>query len=227
VAKKAKIFIVIPAFNEALSIGKVIDGLKKEGCKDIIVIDDGSKDNTYEIAKSKGVIALRHVINRGLGAGLNTGLSAALKENADIAVTFDADGQHDPKDIKKVIAPILEGRADFTIGSRLINPKGMPLHRRMGNWGFNFITYLLFGVWTTDSQSGLRALNRKALQKVKITANRMEVSSEFFREIKRNKLRFEEVPIKAIYSDYSLSHGQSSLNGFKIFFKLILRKLMR
>ena len=222
----SRVFIVIPAYNEERSIGRVIKGLKKEGYKNIIVVDDGSKDNTYRIAKKERVLVYRHSINRGLGGALGTGLGAALQNNADIIVTFDADGQHNPKEIKKVISPIRLREADFVIGSRLLDPKGMPLIRRVGNWGFNVITLVLFGVWTTDSQSGFRAMSRKAAEKIQIKTNRMEVSSEFLSEIKRNKLRIKEVPVKAIYTKYSMQKGQSSLNAFKILAKLILKRFM-
>ena len=222
-----KIFIVMPAYNEEKIIAKVIHGLKKHKFQNIIVIDDGSEDNTSKIAKQEGVIVYRHPINRGLGGALGTGIKAGILEDADIIVTFDSDGQHDPKDINRVIAPIVKGKAQVVIGSRLINPKGMPWIRRIGNFGLNIITYVLFGIWTTDSQSGLRAFSNKAARKIQIHTNRMEVSSEIIREIGRNKLKFIEVPIKAIYTDYSKEHGQSNLNAIKIVFKLILKKLMR
>ncbi|MEM4267912.1 MAG: glycosyltransferase family 2 protein [Candidatus Woesearchaeota archaeon] len=224
---KTGVWVVVPAYNEEKTIAQVIDGLRREGYKNIIVVDDGSKDRTEKIARSKGVVVLSHILNRGLGGALGTGIFAALEKGADIIVTFDADGQHEPKDIKRIIKPIIENKADVVIGSRLINPKGMPLIRRLGNWGFNFITYFLFGVWTTDSQSGLRALSRKAALKIEIKTNRMEVSSEIIKEIGRNRLRFIEIPIKPIYTEYSLSHGQSHFNGIRILAKLVLRKLMR
>ncbi|HLD88586.1 MAG TPA: glycosyltransferase family 2 protein [Candidatus Nanoarchaeia archaeon] len=225
--KVIKVIIVIPAYNEEKKISSVINRLKNEGYDRIIVVDDGSSDRTYEMAKNEKVIVLRHIINRGLGGALNTGITAALEEGADIIITFDADGQHHPSDIKKLIKPILSGNADTVIGSRLLNPKGMPFTRRIGNWFFNVITYLFFRVWTTDSQSGLRAFSRKAARRINIRTNRMEVSSEIIKEIGANKLRFCEVPVKTIYTKYSLRKGQSILNGFRILGKLIIRKLMR
>ena len=223
---KNSIFIVMPAYNEERTIAKVIKGLKNEGYNNIIVVDDGSTDSTYRIAKNENVIVYSHSINRGLGGALATGIKAAIENNADLIVTFDADGQHDPKEIRKVIEPLQRNQADFVIGSRLLDSKGMPLIRKIGNWGFNVITLILFGIWTTDSQSGLRAFSAGAARKIEIRTNRMEVSSEFFAEIRRNKLRFMEVAIKPIYTEYSLKKGQSSLNAFKILFKLILRRIM-
>jgi glycosyltransferase involved in cell wall biosynthesis len=222
-----KLFIVIPAYNEEKSIGQVIDDLKTAGYNNIIVVDDGSTDRTAEIVMGKRVILLSHVINRGLGGALGTGLEAAYQYNADIAVTFDADGQHCVSDIPNMIKPIKRRKADVVIGSRMVNHKGMPFVRVIGNRLLNIVTWILFGIWTTDSQSGMRAFSRKALEKIETRTSRMEVSSEFFNEIKRHRLRFAEVPITVIYTQYSKAKGQSSWNALKIVFKLILRKIMR
>lgn len=222
-----KTVIVMPAFNEEKVIGTVIDGLHKAGWNELIVVDDGSTDRTGKIAGALGAAVYTHPVNRGLGGALGTGIEAAVMHDADVIVTFDSDGQHDPGDIAKVIRPIVAGRADAVIGSRLLKPKGMPLIRRIGNMGLNIVTFLLFGVWTTDSQSGLRAFSKKAAEKIRIRTNRMEVSSEIIKEIGHHKLRFKEVPIRPIYTEYSRKHGQSNLNAFRIIGKLVLKKLMR
>lgn len=223
---KNKILIVIPAYNEEKTIGKVIKDLKKKNYKNIIVVNDGSVDNTKKIVEKQNILLYNHMINRGLGGALGTGIKAALLNNADVIVTFDADGQHSVNDIKNLIKPIIEKKADAVIGSRMLNPEGMPLIRKAYQWIANLITFLLFGVWTTDSQSGLRAFSRKAAEKIKIKTNRMEVSSEIVHEIGKNKLKFKEIPIKAIYTDYSLSKGQSFFTGIKTTFRLILRRIM-
>ena len=220
-----KTYIVIPAYNEEKTITSVIRELKRDGYGNIIVVDDGSRDSTYRLASKEKVILLHHVLNRGLGGALGTGIRAAIEEGADIIVTFDADGQHNPKDIQRLVEQIKKGN-DVVIGSRLLNTKGMPWYRVLQNFIGNIVTYALFGVWTTDSQSGLRAFSREAAQKIRIKTNRMEVSSEIIGEIRRNKLRFKEVPIKPIYTEYSLSKGQSLLVGIKTFLKLVLRRIM-
>jgi glycosyltransferase involved in cell wall biosynthesis len=220
-----KTYIVVPAYNEEKTLVSVIKGLKKEGYDNIIVVDDGSRDSTYRLASKEKVILLHHVLNRGLGAALGTGIRAAVEEGAEIIVTFDSDGQHNPKDVKRVAEQIVKGN-DVVIGSRLLNTKGMPWYRVLQNFIGNIVTYILFGVWTTDSQSGLRAFSREAAQKIRIKTNRMEVSSEIIGEIGRNKLKFKEVPIKPIYTEYSLSKGQSLLVGIKTFLKLVLRRIM-
>lgn len=224
---KEKIFIVMPAFNEEKMVGKVVKKVISKGYKNVIVVDDGSSDKTSEVATKSGARVISHPLNRGLGGALGTGIKGALEFGADIILTFDSDGQHSADDIPRMIKPILLGKCDAVIGTRLKNPKGMPIIRRIGNWGFNFITFLLFGVWTTDSQSGLRAFSKKAASRIDIKTNRMEVSSEIIKEIGQKRIKFKEVPIKVIYTDYSMAHGQSSLNAFKILAKLIMRRLMK
>jgi glycosyltransferase involved in cell wall biosynthesis len=224
--EKKNIVLIMPAYNEAKKIGSVISGLKKSGYHNIIVVNDGSADATSALAEKSGAIVVNHFLNRGLGGALGTGISAALKlTSASVFVTFDSDGQHDPSDIEKVVKPIFLREADCVIGSRLINPEGMPWIRRFGNWQLNILTFLLFGKMVSDSQSGLRAFSRSAAKKIRIQTNTMEVSSEIISLIAENNLKLREVPIKAIYSEYSLSKGQTNLNGFKIVFKLFVEWL--
>lgn len=221
-----KIFVVIPAYNEATKIGNVIKELKKNKYSDVVVVDDGSKDNTSEVARKNGAYVIKHVMNLGAGGATVTGFNYAVKQGADIIVTIDADGQHDIADIKKVIQPILKKQAELVIGSRLINPKGMPFIRKFGNTCLNFLTYLLFGVWTTDSQSGFKAMTAEAYKKMNLKSTGFEICSEIIKEIGRTKIKFKEVPIHVIYTDYSMTkaHGQSITNGIKTFIALAKRK---
>lgn len=227
------LFLIIPAFNEARVIQNTLRGLppRIDGIDRlvVVVVDDGSTDGTADEVMRSGderVVLLRHAINRGLGGALGTGMQYARSRGADFVVTYDADGQHAPEDIAAVLAPLVDGRADAVIGSRLLDPKGMPWYRVVGNWGLNVFTYLIFGMWTTDSQSGLRGFSRAAVDQIDIRMDRMEVSSEFIKEIRRCRLRFAEVPIRAIYSDYSLAKGQRNINGFNILLRLVLHRLM-
>lgn len=225
-----KLLIIIPAYNEEQIIGQVLKLLPRKirgiNKLDRIVIDDGSTDKTAEIARENNTKVLSHMINRGLGGALGTGLEYARINSFDIAVTFDADGQHNPSDIKKVIQPILKNKADIVIGSRLKNKKGMPWYRVLGNFLLNIITYIFFGLWSTDTQSGLRAFSHKAIEKIQIETNRMEVSSEIINKIKKNRLKYAEAPIQTIYTSYSLKKGQKNSNGIAILAKLILEKIL-
>lgn len=225
---KSKICVVIPAYNEGGAIGNVLLSLKKDGYKNIIVVDDGSHDNTYSTANAFDIKVIRHNLNRGLGGALGTGIEMAIRtsEEGTIIVTFDADGQHAVSDIEKVALPIYQKKADVVIGSRLKNRTGMPWYRVLMNIFGNIATYTLFRIWCSDTQSGLRAFSLESSKKLHIRSNRMEVSSEIIREIKRLDLKMIEVPIKAIYTDYSLSKGQSLFTGIKTFFRLLLHRLM-
>lgn len=224
-----KTLIVIPAYNEEQMIARVIRDIPKKikgaGKIQIVVIDDGSTDGTGSQAAKEGVKVLRHLINRGLGASLATGFSYALRKRVDIMVTFDADGQHRGKDIARLIQPIINEKADVVIGSRWKSRSMMPLTRQLVNWLSNIYTLVLFGIWTSDSQSGLRAFSKKALAKIQLRTQRMEVSSEIFKEIKRNKLTLAEVAIPAIYTPYSISKGQRIINASTVIWKLFLRHI--
>jgi len=172
-------------------------------------------------------IRLRHMLNRGLGGALGTGISAALRLGAEVIVTFDADGQHDPDDVTRLLKPIETGEAEVVIGSRMWDPRGMPYRRRVANRLANVITYLLFGGWTTDSQSGLRAFSSRAAARMQLMTTGMEVSSEIIAETVRNHLKWKEIPVKAIYTDYSLSKGQNLRVGLRTLMRLILTKAQR
>lgn len=219
------VLIVVPAFNEEKMIRNVIDDLKKHGYSNIVVIDDGSTDQTGSKAKGANVKVFRHLVNRGLGAGLGTGFEFAVQSNPDVLVTFDSDGQHQARDLKKLIEPIALGKSDVVIGSRFHDFKSIPVSRKVVNYIGNFATFALYGIWTTDSQSGLRAFSKKAYTNINLITDRMEVSNEFFREIRSKKLRFTEVPIEAIYTQYSLKgskQGNIAIASVKIGIKMII-----
>ncbi len=223
------VFIVIAAFNESRSIVKVVKDLKKGGYKNIVVVDDGSKDNTFELAKSQNVFVVKHIINRGQGAALKTGIDFALKQGAGIIVTFDADGQHNVSEIIKLISQVSSGKFDVALGSRFLRKETaakVPFMRRFLLKGSVFITRCFYGIKLTDTHNGFRALSRTAAQKIKITSNTMEHASEIIEEISKNKLRYIEVPVTIKYSRYSLEHGHGSFFGaLKVFFKMIVKKI--
>ena len=219
---KDKILIILPAYNESKVILNVIKSIKKEGFKDILVIDDCSNDKTYEILKKEKVQVLRHIINRGAGAATETGIEFARKNNYDYVVLMDSDGQHDPKDIKRLLK--YKEKYDFIIGSRLIgNIKNMPIQRRIANLIGSILTWFFFGKFVLDSQSGFKLLNKKAINKFKIQFDRYEFCSEMIGEIKNHNLSVKEVPINVIYTNHSKAKGQSIGNGFKMILKFIFK----
>ncbi|NMC36422.1 glycosyltransferase family 2 protein [Candidatus Beckwithbacteria bacterium] len=227
--KKPSLCIILPAYNEAPVIVQVLNSLKKY-CQtlkqyviEIVVVNDGSKDQTAKLAQKSQVTVLSHILNRGLGAALATGLSYAKLHNFDIALTMDSDGQHDPRDIEKAIKPIVKNQADVVIGTRYHDLKKVPIDRQFIMHTGSLLTWLFFGVWTTDSQSGFRVFSKKALQIIRLKTQGMEVSSEFFAEIKRHNLKLKEVPIRVIYTKYSRAKGQSNLNSVNVGLKLLLR----
>jgi len=221
--RKRNIYIVIPAYNEGKIIYKVISDIKKNGFKDIVVVDDGSTDDTEKVSLKAKVNVLRHFINRGKGAAVKTGLEFVKFENADIAVTMDGDGQHNAEDIKRMIRKIDEGY-DIVLGSRFFNKKNkMPLFNRLANYLANIIVFITYNLWVSDSQSGFRAYNRLALKKLNTKLDRYEFDSEIIKEIARHKLKYCEIPIDVFYTKYSTSkiHKQSFKNGIKTLIKII------
>jgi len=224
-----KTTILIPAWNEAEVVADVVKDLIKAGYKDIVVVDDGSTDNTQELAKKAGATVLRHIINRGQGAALKTGLKYCLDHGADIIVTFDADGQHQTKDIKKLIDPIKKGKYKAVLGSRF---KGgltkVPWHRKILLKGSILVQWIFYGMWLTDAHSGLRALHRDAAKKIQIRSDGMAHSHEFAEQIHKHKIPYIEVPIEVKYTEYSQRKGLGSYRqAFKVLFHMIKDKVIR
>ncbi|KKQ54038.1 MAG: Glycosyl transferase family 2 [Parcubacteria group bacterium GW2011_GWA2_38_13] len=230
-----KIIAVVPAYNESSTIGFVVKGLRGR-VDEIIVVDDGSKDNTYELAASVGAVALRHFLNRGQGAALKTGIDYALGLGAEIIITFDADGQHDVKDIEKLIEPITKGSADVVLGSRF--KKFQSSKFKVQSYGIPFFRFLILklaliftrittGLKVTDTHNGLRALSMQAAQKINIQQDGMAHASEILEEIAKYNFRYIEVPITIHYTEYSKQKGQSSWNAFKILWDLVVGKISK
>jgi len=228
-----KIYIVIPAFNEAAVLPDVIKGIKKEGFKNIIVVDDGSSDNTFEIARYYKCLPLKHLINRGKGAATQTGLDVARLMRARVVVTIDGDGQHDPKDIKNLVAPLLRNETDVVLGCRIMKRPQMPLGRIVINKLANLLIHALYGIYVSDSQSGFRAYNARANSLINTTMDRYEFESEVLLQIKNAKLKYREVPIKVKYTKYSKNkyigminaQSQNLTNGLNMFLKMMIKSL--
>ncbi len=227
----ARIAIVIPAYNEAESIAQVIREVQhvfgsSAYTYTIVVVDDGSKDATAQLALDAGVHVIRHIINIGSGGATATGLSYAQQHGYTMAATLDADGQHHAEDVLKGVRLMGKGKHDLLIGSRLVVNAGMSRTKRLGNKGLSFITYLLFGVNTTDSQSGLRIFSTRALDKLKWKTSGYEFCSEMLWRAKQQKLDIGEYPVQAIYTDYSKAKGQNNWNAFNIVKSLVRRRIV-
>ena len=221
-------WIVIAAYNEAHSIGHVVKELVKHGYKNVVVVDDGSDDDTSRIAKQYTKHVLRHVLNRGQGAALKTGIDYALSKDADIIVTFDADGQHRVEDLPVIIGPVQRGEADAALGSRFLNHESdVPFFRRLVLKTGALIVWLFYGIKLTDAHNGFRALSRHAAEQIEITMDGMAHASEIVSEIKQKNLKYVEVPVIIKYTEYSKEHGQSSFNAIRIFYRMVLEKLTK
>lgn len=222
-----KIWFVVPAYNEEKSIGKVIRDLKKNNYKNIIVVDDCSKDNTYKKAEKQGAVVLRHIINRGQGAALRTGMDYALKKGAEFIVHFDGDGQHRIEDLPAMLRPVIKGQVDVTLGSRFLRKTKMPLSRRILLRGSILVQWIFYGVHLSDAHNGFRVLSKRAAQKINIEADRMEHASEILEEIVKKKIKYKEVPVTIRYTGYSMKKGHGSFFGaVRILFKMIIRRLI-
>lgn len=222
-----KVFIVVPAYNEASVIRNTVQELSKTEYE-IVIVDDGSQDYTQEAISGLSVHKLRHSINMGQGAALQTGMQYALQQGADIVIHFDADGQHRVEDLPSLIFPLLIGKADLVLGSRFLAKEAsqsVPIFRKILLKMGTLINGLFTGYWLSDAHNGLRALNRKALCKIQLKENGMAHATEILLEARKHRLRTQEVAVTLRYTAYSQQKGQSSWNAINIFNDIVLRKI--
>jgi glycosyltransferase involved in cell wall biosynthesis len=213
--------VVIPAYNEAEVIGPVVEGLIARGF-DVVVVDDASTDATAERAQTAGAVMLRHLINRGQGAALQTGILRALQSKADFIVTFDADGQHDPNDVLRLVQPLAGNERDVVLGSRfLASPDAVPFSRRLLLRVAVIFTRAASGLPVTDAHNGLRAFSSSAASAIRIRQDRMAHASELVDQVRDRRLRWCEVPVTVRYTPYSRRKGQSHFGVFRILFDYI------
>jgi glycosyltransferase involved in cell wall biosynthesis len=221
---KPRILVCIPAYNESNTIGDIVMKAKKYA-SEIIVYDDGSTDNTYDVAKAAGADnVVRNPRNSGYGVAIRTLFQAARERNADVMVTLDSDGQHDPDQIPDVIKPIIEEGFEIVVGSRFLNLKDTERVPKYRSLGIKTITRLNQSASynnITDSQNGFRAYSKSALLKLNLFENGMPVSSEILLNAKRNKLSVKEVPITVSYNVKRSSSQSPVLHGADLIFNLI------
>ncbi len=219
--KSLKVMAVVPAYNESRYIQQSVEAIQNYVDK-VIVVNDGSRDDTAEKARKTGATVLTHIINMGLGFSLRTGAEAAVKDGADVIVTIDGDGQHDASEIPKLVKVLEEENLDIVIGCRP-QSKDMPFIKKAGNLGIFIIEKTLFGAEVVDTQSGFRVFRASAWPKLRWNSDRYEVSSEIVKNIGLNRLRFKEVPIRTIYNEKY--KGTSIFDGLKIGGRMVLWKL--
>ncbi len=217
---------VIPAYNEASRVGGVVSAVRPY-VDTVLVVDDGSSDQTSVAARYAGAVTVRHRINRGQGAALKTGTEGALRLGAEVITHVDADGQHDPLMIPSLIDPIRNGETDVVFGSRFlgIQPTDMPAMRKVYFQLAKIFNTMFVGISkdVTDPQSGARAMSRKAAELIDFRQDRAAHCSEILRLVTQSDLRWKEVPVHVRYSKETLKKGQSFLEAFRILWHLIIR----
>lgn len=222
------IFVVIPAYNENTVIQDVVKQLLTLNYN-IVVVDDGSAKSLYPLLDKMPVYYMRHKINLGQGAALQTGIDFSLSKQAKYIVTFDADGQHQPKDIDMLLQVLINNEADIVSGSRFLEgaSHNMPVKRKFLLQIARYINFAFTGLLLTDAHNGLRAMTRESAQKIQLQENGMAHATEILRQIKKGKLKHKEVPVTIHYSDYSTKKGQTLISSFRIFFDLLLNKIFK
>jgi glycosyltransferase involved in cell wall biosynthesis len=220
-------WVVIPAFNEEGKIAEVVDGALRV-FPSVVVVDDGSVDDTAARARAAGATVVVHPINLGQGAALQTGIDYAVTRGAQWIVTLDADGQHDPQEAREMLAHAQREQLDVALGSRFL---GSAVGMTRGRW-LLLKAALLFQtlttrVWLTDVHNGLRVISAPAARRIRLRQNRMAHASEVVSIIRRERLRYREFPVTIHYTDYSKSKGQGALGALNILTDLVLGRLTK
>jgi glycosyltransferase involved in cell wall biosynthesis len=214
----------MPVFNEGQVIGDVVRELRKDFV-DVVCVDDGSRDNSAAEAVEAGAVVVRHAVNLGQGAALQTGLAYALRDpEMRWVVTFDADGQHQPQDALAMLERLKADEADVVFGSRFLdNRTEAGVAKRLLLRAAVAYSNLTTHVRLTDAHNGLRAMNRTAAAALDIRQDRMAHASEIVSQVGSARLRWVEHPVHILYTDYSVSKGQSMLNAINIIVDLIIK----
>jgi len=214
-------WVVIAAFNEGKVIRDVVSNVAREGWS-VVVVDDGSRDDTAAQARAGGVLVVRHAVNLGQGAALQTGIDFALRRGARYIVTFDADGQHAVEDIPSLIAALAD--ADIALGSRFLGRVEGATQKRMALLKTAVaVSNGLSGLKLTDAHCGLRAFRAAAAPRLRMTQDRMAHASELLRKIRTSGVRVVEVPVTVRYTEHSMSKGQGGMQAVRILFDYFFR----
>ena len=223
----AETFVVVPAYNEGRVIGDVITGLAS-AFPNVVVVNDGSSDETAEVLRGLPVVVVKHQVNLGQGASLQTGITFALERGANYIVTFDADGQHRAEDALSALRLLGEGQCDVVCGSRFLGTaSNVPRMRKIILKTVVGLANLTAGTKMTDAHNGLRALSRRAASCLDIHQSGMAHASEIMSQLRNHKMNIREVPVQINYTQYSLAKGQSSLNSINILVDLVIGRFMK
>lgn len=221
------VWVVIPAYQESTVIGPVVAAVAALGYR-TAVVDDGSRDDTGAAAAAAGAAVVKHPINLGQGAALQTGVEFALQRGASFIVTFDADGQHQPEDLLALLRPLMEGEADFALGSRFLGGTvGASRSRLLLLRAATAFTRMMTGLALTDAHNGLRAFTRRGAMALNLHQNRMAHASEILDQIAQSGLRYVEVPVNIHYTEYSRMKGQKMSDAINILIDIFARRLLR
>lgn len=220
-----KVCVVIPSFNEEKNIGILLERIKEKGL-DVIVVDDGSEDKTYEECLKRKVTVIRNSINRGKGFSLRKGFKYAIERGYEIIITMDADGQHDPQELDKFIEKFNATKADLIIGNRMQNPENMPFIRKVTNIVMSLVISAIVGRKIEDSQCGYRLIKADTLKKVKLRSIHYEIESELIFKIALIGGKIEQVPIESIYRREvsKIDPFKDTLRFMKLLFRYFTRK---
>jgi len=224
----SNIFIVIPCYNEIRLIRATVLSLLSLQYE-IVIVDDGSSENIKDEISDLRIHYIRHFVNLGQGASLQTGTDYALQNGANYVAHFDADGQHRREDLEKMIDLIKEGNIDVVLGSRFLTSESfdqIPKVRKYILQVARIINVCFSGLWLTDAHNGLRVLNKRTATSIRLKENRMAHATEILQQIKTKKLNWREVSVKINYTKYSQEKGQSNWNALNILFDLIIRKFI-
>jgi len=220
-------YVIVPSYNEATVIRETVQGLLPLGVH-VVVVDDGSTDGSIERLRDLPVSVLRHPLNLGQGAALQTGIDFAVADGARYLVTFDADGQHDARDVPRLLQRLVDDDLDIVLGSRFLGEDpNMGVGRRLLLKSAVFFTRLTTRVRVTDVHNGLRAFRVEAAGALRLTQNRMAHASELLASIAASRLRYAETAVAVRYTDYSRAKGQRTIGAVDIVHDLVVRRLFR
>jgi polyprenyl-phospho-N-acetylgalactosaminyl synthase len=222
-----RVMVVIPAYNETRVIGGVVADVRREGFP-VVLVDDGSSDDTAAAAAAAGAFVVRHPINLGQGAALQTGIDFALSRHPEVIVTFDADGQHRANEIGRLVETLVRERADFALGNRFLGQTtNLPLLRKLLLRAAVIFTRITCGIRVSDTHNGFRAMTPRGARAIRLRQDRMAHASEVLQQIASSKLPYVEVPVTVDYTAYSLHKGQKMGDAMNILFDLFTRTLYR